>query len=66
MLSDDEIIIFTFLILIWWVSMAAVVGRVASHKGHGAGIWFFLSLFAGPLLALLALIAIPQRFPVSQ
>ena len=50
-----------FFLLLWWTTMAAVLAWIAQHRGEKPGFWFVLSLIASPMLAVLFLIAMPQK-----
>jgi hypothetical protein len=49
------------LLAFWWVTMAAVLAWIAQRRGESASLWFFVSLGASPLLAVLLLLAVPQK-----
>jgi hypothetical protein len=48
-------------IAFWWIAMAAVLAWVAQRRGENTGLWFVISLAASPVLAVLFLMASPQR-----
>ena len=48
-------------IAFWWIAMAAVLAWVAQRRGENTGLWFVISLAASPVLAVLFLLASPQR-----
>jgi hypothetical protein len=45
----------------WWVTMAAVLAWIAHRRGESATLWFVISLGASPLLAVLFLLAAPEK-----
>ncbi len=46
---------------IWWVLASVAVCMAADKRGRERGPWFFLSLFMGPVFAVLVLIAYPPE-----
>jgi len=47
--------------LAWWIAMAAVLTWVAQRRGEKPAFWFVFSLIASPFLAVLFLMALPER-----
>lgn len=52
--------LFIFIVILVSVACAFLTGYVASEKGRPFGLWFLLGLLM-PIIALLALIALPGR-----
>jgi len=49
-------------IFLFWVICAVLVGKYASIKGRSGASFFFISLFASPLVGfLIALVSAPDR-----
>ena len=46
---------------IWWILASVAVCMAADKRGRERGSWFFLSLFMGPVFAVLVLIAYPLQ-----
>lgn len=49
------------MLIVLWILVSVLVGFVASAKGRSAVGWFFISLMFSPLIALLALCAVPDK-----
>jgi hypothetical protein len=45
----------------WWIAMAAVLAWVAQRRGEKPVFWLVFSLVASPLLAVLFLMALPEK-----
>jgi hypothetical protein len=58
-MSDDLAITLLLLLIIWWLGASVAVSRAAGSRGQNSGPWFWLSLFLGPFLAALLLLAYP-------
>jgi hypothetical protein len=60
-----ELVRLGFLLALWafaiWVGGASVAAWVAREKGRDPVAWFVLAFFLSPLVALIALSAIPAR-----
>ena len=54
-----EILAFLCFLLLWMFG-CALCGHVASETGRSGVRWFFVGMFASPLLALIALTALPD------
>jgi hypothetical protein len=58
-LDSDYIVLWAVPLLAWWIISAFAVKSAAETRGYGSGRWFWASLFLGPILAALLLIAHP-------
>ena len=62
-----ELVRLGFLLTLWgigiWVGGAAVTAWVAWEKGRDPAAWFVMGFFLSPLVALIALGAVPARRP---
>ena len=47
------------LLIVWWLTGSFAVALAAGKRGRDRGPWFFVSLFLGPIFAILLLIAHP-------
>lgn len=47
------------MIIFLWIAAAALCAFVASQKNRNAFVWFLIAIFITPLIALLALCAVP-------
>ena len=60
-----ELVRVGFLLTLWgfgiWVGGAAVTAWVAWEKGRDPAAWFVMGFFLSPLVALIALSAVPAR-----
>jgi len=60
-----ELVRLGFLLMLWafgiWVGGAAVAAWVAWEKGRDPAAWFVMGFFLSPLVALIALSAVPAR-----
>jgi hypothetical protein len=60
-----ELVRLGFLLTLWafgiWVGGASVAGWVAWEKGRDPAAWFVMGFFLSPLVALIALSAVPAR-----
>ena len=60
-----ELVRLGFLLTLWgigiWVGGAAVTAWVAWEKGRDPAAWFVMGFFLSPLVALIALSAVPAR-----
>jgi uncharacterized membrane protein YhdT len=56
---SDSIFLGLIVAGVWWLISAFAVGRAAGHRGRGVGAWFWASIFFGPILAALLLLAYP-------
>ena len=54
-------LLIVFLFMTWLVATVGLVPEVARAKGHSGFYWFMVALFATPLLALIALAAVPDK-----
>jgi hypothetical protein len=50
-----------FLLLTWLLAFVALVAHVASEKGRSGVAWRFAAVVFSPLVALLALAAVPDK-----
>lgn len=55
--------LFGILGLAWYFFASIYVGAVASDLNRGGVLYFFISIFVSPLLAILALIAVGRKQP---
>jgi hypothetical protein len=44
---------------VWWLISSIAIGLAAEKRGRGLGAWFWISIFLGPILAALLLLAYP-------
>jgi hypothetical protein len=58
-MSDSDAII--LVLLAWWVFSAFAVMAAANARGRSVGAWFWASIFFGPILAALLLLAYPVK-----
>ena len=60
-----ELVRLGFLLTLWafgiWVGGASVTAWVAWEKGRDPAAWFVMAFFLSPLVALIALSAVPAR-----
>jgi len=49
------------LFIIWWLAAAVAIKSAAKARGYTGSTWFWASIVLGPFLAVLLLIAYPQR-----
>jgi len=60
-----ELVRLGFLLMLWafgiWVGGASVTAWVAWEKGRDPAAWFVMAFFLSPLVALIALSAVPAR-----
>jgi hypothetical protein len=64
----QEVILFLPLVAIYLLASVTLVPYVASSKGRSGLAWMLIALFMSPLLALLALVAVPPgegREPIN-
>ena len=52
-----------FVVFLFWLALAGLVGYVASERNRSAGTWALISLLFSPLIGLLALIAAGDATP---
>ena len=57
----QELLVLFVLVIPWFVATFGLVPKVARAKGRSGFEWFMVALTATPLLALIALAAIPDR-----
>jgi hypothetical protein len=61
----NELVRLGFLLTLWafgiWVGGASVTAWVAWEKGRDPAAWFVMAFFLSPLVALIALSAVPAR-----
>jgi len=50
-----------FLLLIWLMAFVALVAHVASEKGRSGVAWGFAAIVFSPVIALIALAAVPNK-----
>ena len=55
----QEVIVFLPLVAIYLLASVTLVPYVASSKGRSGLAWIFVALLMSPLLALIALVAVP-------
>ncbi len=64
----QEVILLLPLVAIYLLASVTLVPYVASSKGHSGLAWMFVALLMSPLLALIALVAVPPgegREPIN-
>ena len=67
-IGAQEVILFLPLVAIYLLASVTLVPFVASSKGRSGLAWMFVALLMSPLLALIALVAVPLgegREPVN-
>jgi len=57
----QELLVFFVLVMPYFFATFGLVPAVARAKGRSGIEWFFIALFVTPLLALIALAAMPDR-----
>jgi hypothetical protein len=60
-IGAQELLVLFVLVIPYVVATAGLVPKVARAKGHSGFEWFMIALFATPLLALIALAAMPDK-----
>ena len=58
---SDAIQIAVIVAVIWWVLASFAVLAAAVERGYSAAAWFWMSIFFGPILAILYLLARPVK-----
>jgi hypothetical protein len=56
---DDYSLIGLAILVLWGIAASLFTAFVAEEKRRGFGAWFWLAIFFSPLIALLALAALP-------
>jgi hypothetical protein len=67
-IGAQEVILFLPLVAIYLLASVTLVPYVASSKGRSGLAWMFVALLMSPLLALIALVAVPPgegREPIN-
>jgi hypothetical protein len=67
-IGAQEVILFLPLVAIYLLASVTLVPYVASSKGRSGLAWMFVALLMSPLLALIALVAVPAgegREPIN-
>lgn len=53
----DAIQIGVLILAGWWIAASFAVSLAAAKRGRSMGVWFWTSIFVGPILAVLLLLA---------
>jgi hypothetical protein len=48
------------MIIVLWLAVSILCAFVAAQKNRNAFVWFLIAIFLTPILALLALVAVPD------
>ena len=62
-MQASDILVF---LLAWWVIGCIAVAFAAMNRKRSGGLWLFLSLILGPILAALLLIVAMQPLPPKE
>ena len=65
-INSDSVFLGFIILAVWWFASAFAVGIAAGARGQSSGRWVWTSLFFGPILAALLLLAYPVTDAISE